>query len=101
MSEPYARASDSAPYVAYAFEQITVSNSAVTFTAANSNGAKRVVCALEGAAIRYRSDGTNPTSAVGMPMNVGDQLVLVGPEIQATHFIAQAGNGTLDVEYSR
>ena len=50
-----------------AYEKITVSSTAVGFTAMTKK-CKRAICTLEGTAlkgIRYRCDGTDPTSVNG------------------------------------
>ena len=56
-------------YSTIAYEAITVSDSAIGFTAATmTKQCKRAECALEGTTakgIRYRKDGTNPTATVG------------------------------------
>jgi len=52
-----------------AYEAITVSTAAIGFTAATyTKKAKRAVCVVDGTAakgIRFRTDGTNPTSTTG------------------------------------
>lgn len=63
------------------FEQITVANSAIGFTAAKIDppGEKQkqvAVCRLRLAEISYTWDGTTPTASVGMLLEVGDTLTL-------------------------
>ncbi len=101
MSEPYARAIQSKPYVAFAFEQITVSTVAVGFTAATMQSAKKALVSIETNNVRYRSDPTSPTATVGMLAAVGDQLVFIGPEIAAVKFIRATADALISVEYSR
>jgi hypothetical protein len=73
-------------FKAFAFEQITVSNSAITLTASiyrvDSSGekAKRALITCEDAQIRYTYDGTTPTSTVGHILNPMDTLVLTGSD---------------------
>ena len=66
-----------------AFDQITVAASAIGLTTANIRGygsnryaAERVIVIVETATIRWRDDGTDPTSAVGMIANPGTILTL-------------------------
>ncbi len=101
MSEPYARQVESKPYVAFAFEQITVSNTAIGFTLATQQSAKKALVSIETNAVRYRSDPTNPTATVGMLASVGDQLVFIGPEIINVKFIRATADALISVEYSR
>lgn len=49
-----------------AHEQITDLSSAVGYTASNSNGAVLYLIEPENYAIRFRDDGTNPTSTTGI-----------------------------------
>ncbi len=96
--------------VATAFEQITVSTTAVGLTTSNYDvsGAdlgrrtKRVTCAVETAAIRFRLDGTDPTASVGWPANAGDQIVIDKPnDISSFKAIAQGSSATLSCTYWR
>lgn len=72
-------------YVAY--EQITVGSSAIGFTTTlivQGNGhpqANLATCRVETAQIRYRIDGTAPTSSVGTVLNDGDTFVLQGLDL--------------------
>jgi len=69
-------------YNAFAFETITVGTTAVGFTTAtyktDTHTAQRAVVTIEDAGVRYRYDGTNPTSSVGHQLNPGDTLLVVG-----------------------
>jgi len=106
---PYDQGTTYDPVVPFNFEQVTVTGTAVGFTAATCAGAKRAVVIVETAPVRYRADATDgktlnaaPTASVGMLANVGEQLVFWGPEIQLVQFIRTgATSATLDVEYSR
>lgn len=66
-----------------AYEAITVSTTAIGFTAATyTKKAKRAVCLLEGTAakgMRYRTDGTDPTATVGMLIYPGVSTYGTGP----------------------
>ncbi|MCC6417226.1 MAG: hypothetical protein IT429_03140 [Gemmataceae bacterium] len=67
-----------------AFEQVTVAATSIGLTAAtinNGNGHPQAVCALlrlQGAQIRFRLDGADPTTTVGTPLEVGDVLSIQG-----------------------
>jgi hypothetical protein len=89
------------------FEQITVSSTAVGFTAAvayPSGGpqADMAQITLETNAARYRDDGTDPSATVGYPIAVGTPYIVCGtPSIKAARFIRQSADGTLNVLYYR
>lgn len=54
---------------------------------------------VETAAVRYRLDGTNPTTSVGEPLAVGDRLYLEnGNDISRARFIATSTTASLFVE---
>jgi hypothetical protein len=91
------------------FEQITVAASAVGLSAATLGGyvtdqgtpqRARFVLTVETAAVRYRTDGTPPTSSVGMLLNPGDVLTIDTPdEARALKLIrTTATSATVDVE---
>jgi hypothetical protein len=84
-----------------AYESITVANAAIGFTPAKLANASYAFAQLETAPIRYTSDGTAPTSAVGTLMVAGLGLDVCGPEaLKAFRAIRTTGNsGTLTVTY--
>jgi hypothetical protein len=69
-----------------AYESITVSSTAIGLTSGTINpiitGVRTVtaLCAVETAQIRYRIDGTDPTSSEGIVLNDGDTLTIEGSE---------------------
>lgn len=69
---------------AYDFENLSVSTTAVGFTAARydadtvSPTVKAVVCYNDLQPIRFRMDGTNPTSSVGHQLNDKDVVYIQG-----------------------
>ena len=72
-------------YEPYDFETLTISSTASGLTASklrpNSNPLKecqRVMITVEDASIRYRTDGSDPTSSIGHLANVGDIITLLG-----------------------
>lgn len=76
----------------YAFEALAVSTTAVGFTAATYDDARTAICTVEGAVVRFRSDGTDPTATVGFILKPGDVLELESPdELRKTKFISKDG----------
>ena len=64
---------------AWNFETVTVGTTAVGVTASSGDlVAHRAVITVETAQIRFRYDGTDPTSMVGHIANPGDRLILEG-----------------------
>lgn len=95
------------PLVTFAFQQITVSTTAIGFTTATySPGTKGTALLatviVETAGVRYRKDGTAPTSSVGMPLAAGDVLYVWGSvDIKNIKFIRTSGSdATISVEYA-
>lgn len=69
----------------FAFETITVAGTAVeltesTYTDSNGKVAKKALITVESAQLRWRADGTAPTSSVGHALNPYDSLILIGSE---------------------
>jgi len=58
------------------YESVTVEDSAIGLTSATYLDATRAEMTLETAQIRFRADGTNPTSSEGHPVYVGDVIIL-------------------------
>jgi len=90
---------------AFAYESITVSNTAVGFTPSvyNPTGHKAQVAFVtcEDASIRFRIDGTAPTASEGHLLNSGDSTTIEGYE-NIKNFKAirtGASNATLRVTY--
>jgi len=52
----------------------------------------------EGASIRWRDDGVNPTAAIGMPVSVGSILEYDG-DLTKVRFIQQSAGAVLNVVY--
>lgn len=100
------------PRVARAYESLTVSSTAVGFTAANYNPtagnlpdskqAEEVFLRVESNQVRYRLDGTDPTSAVGTILDVGETLTIRGiTDISRFRAIATGSDATLRVEFRK
>jgi hypothetical protein len=56
-----------------------------------------VVC-IETAAVRWRDDGTAPTTSVGMPVSSGQCMNYSGT-FSALQFIAQSGSPVVDISF--
>jgi hypothetical protein len=74
-------------YNATGYETLAISNSAVSLSASTIGTGRSFVGRLQGAQVRARSDGTAPTTSEGVPIEVGDVIVLSQHEIAATQFI--------------
>lgn len=80
-------------------EALTVSTTSVPITAtvyqptAGGNDATRCIVVAETAAIRYRTDGTAPTSSVGLPLAADARIPLYGDQAIA-NFRAIRSGGT-------
>lgn len=89
-----------------AFEQITVANTAIGFTALKINyyGTQATVaqCRLETAEVRYTLDGTTPTSSVGTLLEIGDVLTITDPTLIPLFKAIRTGStsGQLDCLYT-
>jgi hypothetical protein len=89
------------PVVTFAFEQLTLSSAVSCCTGSVFLNAKRAVIDVETNNVRYRLDGTSPTSTVGALLGVGDQMVVWGEDIHSIQFLAVSSNATLDIHYAR
>lgn len=90
-----------------AFEQITVANTAIGFTAAKITPAglpqaTLAQCRLETAQVRFTIDGTTPTSSVGTLLEIGDWLTISGHDSLERFRAIRTGStsGQLDCTYS-
>jgi hypothetical protein len=88
----------------FGYQQITSLTAAAgltvpTVTPEGLNG--KPVFALviaEGAAVRWRDDGVDPTATVGMPLAVGVPLQYDG-DLNKIRFIQQAATGIINISY--
>lgn len=86
------------PLYSRGYETITVSTSAVGFTV--PAGTLLAVVMVETDAIRYRDDGTDPTSSLGMPVTSGGSLVVCPNQLSRIRFIRSGANdASLKVSY--
>lgn len=68
-------------FIPYDFETITVAGTAIGFTSSKINSTpkpKKVFITTESAQLRYRFDGTDPTSSVGHLLVPTQSLTLEG-----------------------
>lgn len=80
------------------FEKVASLTSATGLTV--PSGATSAVITPEGGSARYRGDGTNPTTSVGMPLYGTAQLVLTGAQMSTFKFINLGSDtATLSVAY--
>ena len=61
-------------------------------------GARVALLYSEGAALRWRDDGTNPTASVGMPLDVSTPLRYSG-DLSKIKLIAQTGAPVLNIAF--
>jgi len=85
----------------YAFETVTVADSSIGLTAATFDQQRFALITLETAPVRFRLDGSAPTSTVGHLLEVGDILELDSNEqLVAVRFIRTTGvSGSISVSY--
>lgn len=101
-------------YEPYAFETITVSSTAKSLTASVYDIAsvtsqlypvrqvQYVLITSETSELRYRIDGTAPTTTVGHVLPSGSSMVLLGyTTIINFKIIASGSDGTIQVTYER
>lgn len=85
-----------------AFEALAVAGTPVGFTANTYAGAYIAVARVEGAQVRYRTDGTNPSASVGMVADPGDVIhVTSSRDIQAIEFVRVGSSATVNAEFMR
>lgn len=82
------------------YEEISVGAAAVGLTAAQVQASTLVRVSFADGAMRFRSDGTDPTAAVGIPALNGQERVFLRSEALTAKFIRVTGlNGLLRVTY--
>lgn len=80
------------------YQQIAASTLANATTLTVPDGARYALIVPEQAGVRYRDDGTSPTSTVGMPMAAGDSLWYTG-RLQSISFIRTDTTTVLNILY--
>ena len=82
-----------------AHEVLAPAGSAASMATATVRGAKYAVCISEGADIRWRADGTVPTSAVGFPVPADTPIEIRGEDnLRNFSVIEQAGTSSFTCE---
>ena len=92
---------------AYAFETVTVANAAKALTTTTwrtsgaSDAAKKAFISAEGGSMRYRYDGSDPTTTSGHLLSHGDILEVEGEPNMLNFRAIRVGDrsGTLTVTY--
>lgn len=92
---PYHAVTDG-PVIPLGYQQITATGSAVGLTP--PAGARMAVVDVEAQNIRWRDDGTNPTTTVGMRILSDNEFVYTG-NLSAINFIAETAGSILNVSY--
>lgn len=99
--------SKSGPYVPLGYCQITSLGSAVSLVTASCStgsvpvGATIVEICVSTANIRYRDDGVNPTTSVGIPVSAGTCYAYAVIPLSQAAFIAVSGSPVLDISFYR
>lgn len=84
---------------AIGFEQITALSTAKALTP--TAGAVKAEIQVEGGAVRFRPDGTAPTTSVGWRLENSDEIETpIGQNLVNCKFIAVDGNPVLNVIYT-
>ncbi len=92
------------PLVTFAYEQLSLSTSISSLTAATFLNAKRAVLTFEGGSGRYRTDPLSSalTTATGVPVIDLDQVVLWGStDIGQFKTLGQTSSVKLNAEYAK
>jgi hypothetical protein len=79
------------------YQQYTSLASATALTNIPAKASMAMLCA-ETQQIRWRDDGTSPTSTVGMPIAIGQCVQYYG-KLGSLQFIQSAASAVLDVSY--
>lgn len=82
--------------VCLGYQQITSLSAAAALTV--PSGATMAVITPESQSVRWRDDGTNPTSTVGMPISILTVLSYDG-DLKRIRFIEQAASAKLNISY--
>ena len=79
------------------YQKITSLGTAVGLTLPAA-GASYALIKAEGQTVRWRDDGTNPTTTDGILLDIGDEMWYTG-ELTKIKFIETTAAGTLHVSY--
>lgn len=83
--------------VPVAYEQLSITT-AKGLTSATYGDATRALIIAEDQNVRWRDDGTDPTTAIGMLLAAGKDFMYVG-DLSTIKFIAVTGTAELNVSY--
>jgi len=78
------------------YQQITALSSAAALTVPDE--ARIALVQAESKSVRWRDDGTNPTTSVGMVLDAGAVLLYDG-SLSALRFIETAASAKLNISY--
>lgn len=83
------------------YQQLTGIGTSTPVSLAPPKGAKLLLVQAEAQGVRWRDDGSAPTSTVGYPLAAGNELRYTGTMagMQAIQFIGQAAGAILNVTY--
>jgi hypothetical protein len=84
-------------YISAGGAQYALAISGATSLTVPAGAAIAEIC-VETAGVRYRDDGTAPTSSTGMPVSSGTCFQYGGP-LNKIQFIQQSGSPTINVSY--
>lgn len=79
------------------YQQLSTISSATALTI--PAGATVAYVTAESGTVRYRDDGTNPTTTVGTPLTQGFTLIYVATPLTAVKFIDTSTGAVLSVNY--
>ena len=84
--------------VSKGYQQLSVSNTALSLTV--PTGSLMAFAISEASPVRWRDDGTAPTTTVGVPQNASSTLILCGSGVLASfQVIAITGTTNFDLSY--
>lgn len=92
---PHLKTATPAALTSTGFVQVSGFSTATAFTP--PAGSTLCIVQAEGASVRFRTDGTNPTASVGQLMQIGQPLSL-SANLAGTRFVPTAGTATLDAD---
>lgn len=81
------------------YQQIPAANVDVGTLLTVPLGTSLIYITVEAQAVRWRDDGTAPTTAVGMPLAAGATLTYVAANMGQLRFISQVAGAILNVSY--
>lgn len=80
------------------YVQDTTISAATPISAIVPSGASKVLIKVEGQPVRWRDDGVDPTTTIGMLIDVGDEFWYTG-QVKALRFIETAASATLNLAF--